>query len=67
MVGLDLLIVLGVIALILILQPLILLAWVYLVYRASVNYTARRAEKAVDGRIDRAAEQLNEAVGGSGE
>lgn len=43
---------------ILILQPLIAMLWAYLVFRLVAGYAAKRAEKAVDGRIDRIEEKL---------
>jgi phosphate/sulfate permease len=47
-----------VIAAILFVQPLIALFWAYLAYRAAVAFTFKRAEKAVDGRIDRIDDKL---------
>jgi len=52
------------IGLILVFQPLIALAWIYIVYRLAVRFLFKRAEKAVDGRIDRIGNVL-ESFGGS--
>lgn len=42
-----------VIAAILVLQPLIFLLWAFLVFRLAANYATKRAENAVDGRIEK--------------
>lgn len=47
-----------IIAAILVLQPLIGLLWALLVFRLAANYAAKRAESAVDGRI----EKLEDAI-----
>lgn len=43
---------------ILVFQPLIALLWVYLAYRLMVGFAVKRAEEAVDGRIDRINEKI---------
>ena len=53
------------IALILLFQPLIALLWLYIVYRLAVRFFFARAERAVDGRIERAGNVLESLTGGS--
>jgi len=65
MVSLDLLIVLSVIGAILLLQPLIALAYAYVVYRLLAKFTRKQAGKAIDGRIDHAADRLESVLGGT--
>lgn len=49
---------LAAIVLILVLQPLIALLWAFLAFRLAMGYATSRAEKAVDGRIDKIEEKL---------
>ena len=49
-----------IIAAILVFQPLIALLWAFLVFRLAVSYTARRAESAVDGRIEKLEKAIRE-------
>jgi phosphate/sulfate permease len=64
MLGLDLLIVLGVIAAVLLLQPLIFLLYAYVVYKLILKYTRKQAGKAIDGRIDHAANRFESVFDG---
>lgn len=61
MVSVELIAIAGV----LILQPLIALIWAYFVYRLAVRFLFNRAEKAVDGRIEKVGKQLERITGGS--
>jgi hypothetical protein len=65
MVSFEVLLLIGVLAGILVLQPLIALVWVYVVYRVAVKFTRKQAEKAVDGRIDRVAAHVQNIAGGA--
>jgi len=65
MVSFELLLLLGVLAGILVFQPLIGLLWVYVVYKLVVRFTRKQAEEAVDGRIDRVAAHVQNIAGGA--
>jgi len=47
---------------VLILQPLIAIAWLYVVYRAVASFTADRTGAWVDNRVDKATESVKEVV-----